>query len=294
MSNFFLTTFVPALGVVITALLLIYGVYYRWVDVPQKWLLTPGAVAGMIVVAVLCNGWLGVKMYLSQSAQQAWHDSAAVRASRERFVLPQDFQYGELLIPAGSLVNRSDPFDRGDPTRPLALHGMDAVRFPQPVEVAGVQVIALQVLPMRMELADNQRIGPVYRYDTASQSWVPNKVVPYINCKKGQIATFQVPHIDYDVRAEVGKAPPDGPNARFAPSQWLFKTCEAAPPVTVQPAAPVEGGKVWVLPAPIVPAAPETAEGASAAASAPALPAEPAASAAPAVPPSSASSAASK
>ena len=104
------------------------------------------------------------------------------------------------------------------------------------------------------------------------------------------VATFQVPHIDYDVRAEVGKAPPDGPNARFAPSQWLFKTCEAAPPVTVQPAAPVESDTVWVLPAPVAPAAPETAEGASAAASAPALPAQPAASAATAVPPSPAAS----
>ena len=293
MSNFFLTTFVPALGVVVTALLLIYGVYYRWVDVPQKWLLTPAAVGILVVVAVLCNGWLGVKMYLSQSTQQAWHDSAAVRASRERFVLPQDFQYGELLIPAGSLINRTDPFDRGEPTRPLALHGLDAVQFPQPVEVAGVQVISLQALPLRMELAENQRIGPVYRYDPASQTWVPNKVVPYLNCKKGQIATFQVPHIEYDVRAEVGKAPPDGPNARFAPSQWLFKTCEAAPPVAVKPAEPGEGGTVWVLPAPVVPAAPPAADGASAAASAPAVPAEPAASAAsaaPAVPPTPAAS----
>ncbi|MBP9640869.1 MAG: hypothetical protein KBE17_06745 [Acidovorax sp.] len=271
MSNFLLTTFIPALGVVISALLLIYGVYYRWVDVPQKWLLTPGALIGMVVVAVLCNGWLGVRMYLSQSAQQAWHDSAAVRASRERFVLPQDFQYGELLVPAGSLINRTDPLDRGAPTSPLALHGLDAVRFPQPVVVAGVLVNAMQVLPMRLELAENQRIGPAYRYDTASQNWVPNKVVPYLNCKKGQIATFQVPHIAYDVAAEVGKAPPDGPLARFAPSQWLFKACEAAPPVTVQEAAPVESAKVWVLPPPPVPAEPASApEGA--AASAPAVP----------------------
>ena len=235
MSNFLLTTFIPALGVVISALLLIYGVYYRWVDVPQKWLLTPGALIGMVVVAVLCNGWLGVRMYLSQSAQQAWHDSAAVRASRERFVLPQDFQYGELLVPAGSLINGTDPLDRGAPTSPLALHGLDAVRFPQPVVVAGVLVNAMQVLPMRLELAENQ------------------------------------PHIADDVAAEVGKAPPDGPLARFAPSQWLFKACEAAPPVTVQEAAPVESAKVWVLPPPPVPAEPASApEGA--AASAPAVP----------------------
>lgn len=118
MLNFFLSTFVPALGVVLTAALLIYGVYYRWVDVPQKWLLTREALVALIVVAGLCDVWLGVRAYLSHTEKQTWQDSAAVRASRERFVLPQDFQYGELLIPAGSLINRTDPFDRGEPHRP--------------------------------------------------------------------------------------------------------------------------------------------------------------------------------
>lgn len=250
MWNFFLTTFVPALGVVLTAALLIYGVYVRWVEVSQKWLLTRPALVALMATALLCNAWLGVRVYQSQNAKQAWQDSAALRASRERFVLPQDFQYGELLVPAGSLINRSDPFDRGERTRPLALYGMDAVRFPQPTEVAGVLANALQTLPMRVELAENKRMGPVYRYDNASQSWVPNKVVPYINCKKGQLATFQVPHIDYDVQAEVGKPPPDGANARFAPSQWLFKTCETAPPITVQPAPAGDAGTAWTIPAP--------------------------------------------
>lgn len=236
MSNFFLTTFVPTLGVVLTAALLIYGVYFRWVDVPHKWLLTRSALTALIVVAVLCDAWLGVRAYASHTEKQSWQDRAALRSSRERFVLPQDVQYGELLIPAGSLINRSDPFDRGEPARPLALHGLDAVRFAQPVEIAGVVAAALQTVPMRVELAENQRIGPVHRYDTATQSWVVNKVVPAINCKKGQVALFQVPHIEYDLQAEVGKPPPDGPDARFAPSQWLFRGCEGGPAVTVQPA----------------------------------------------------------
>ena len=94
---------------------------------------------------------------------------------------------------------------------------------------------ALQVVPMRVELADNQRIGPVHRYDTATQTWVPNKVMPTLQCRKGQIALFQVPHIPYDLQAEVGKPPPDGPDARFAPSQWLFRGCENGR-VTVQAA----------------------------------------------------------
>ena len=76
MLNFFLSTFVPALGVVLTAALLIYGVYYRWVDVPQKWLLTREALVALIVVAGLCDVWLGVRAYLSHT------EMSATRASR--------------------------------------------------------------------------------------------------------------------------------------------------------------------------------------------------------------------
>ena len=111
---------------------------------------------------------------------------------------------------------------------PLALHGLDAVRFAQPVEVAGVLATALQVVPMRVELADNQRIGPVHRYDTATQTWVPNKVMPTLQCRKGQIALFQVPHIPYDLQAEVGKPPPDGPTPVLRPASGCFAVAKTA------------------------------------------------------------------
>ena len=45
--------------------------------------------------------WLGVRAYLSHTESRPGK-TALPCASRERFVLPQDFQYGELLIPAGS------------------------------------------------------------------------------------------------------------------------------------------------------------------------------------------------
>ncbi|MFY3385843.1 hypothetical protein [Paracidovorax sp. MALMAid1276] len=240
--NFIFATLIPLLGLVLTGALLVYAVYVRWIDIQQKWLLTPRALQVLIAVAVACNAWLGLRMYMSHSAQQARVDGASVRASRERFVLPQDFQYGELLIPAGSLINRRDPFDKGEPGRPLALHGLEAVRFAQPVELAGVVASALQVLPARLELAQDQRLGPVYRYDNATQSWVPNKVISGLACKKGQIAVFQVPPIAYDVQAEVGKPAPDGPDARFAPSQWLLRACENGPAITVEPAFAPTGG----------------------------------------------------
>ncbi|WP_298212076.1 hypothetical protein [Acidovorax sp.] len=234
--QFIVATLLPLLGLLLAGALLIYAMYVRWVDVPNKWLLTRRGLVVACVVAAACNVLLVAQLFMSHSAKQARQDGAVVRASRERFVLPQDFQYGELLIPAGSLINRSDPFDKGEPGRPLALHGLEAVRFVEPVQVAAVWARALQVVPARVELAQDQQIGPLYRYDNATQTWVPHKLIPAMACKKGQLALFQVPHIDYDVQAEVGKPAPDGPDARFLPSQWLFRGCENGPSLAVQPA----------------------------------------------------------
>ena len=234
--NFVLATLLPLLGLALTAALLLYALYVRWLDVPHKWLLTRRSLQVLCAVALVLDALLLVQLYLPHSARQARADGAAVRASRERFVLPRDYQYGELLIPAGSLINRNDPFDKGEPDRPLALHGLEAVRFAQPVELAGVWASALQTVPMRVELAQDQTIGPVYRYDSASQGWALHTLVPAMACRKGQVAVFQVPPIPYDVQAEVGRPAPDGPQARFAPSQWLFRNCENGPPVSVAPA----------------------------------------------------------
>ena len=241
--HFVLATLLPLLGLVLTAALLLYGMYVRWLDVPQKWLLTRRALQVLCAVAVALDALLLVQLYLPHSARQARQDGAAMRASRERFVLPRDFQYGELLIPQGSLINRNDPFDKGEPNRPLALHGLESVRFAQPVEVAGIWASALQTVPVRVELAQDQTIGPVYRFNTASQGWELHKLVPAMACRKGQVAVFHVPHIPFDVQAEVGKPAPDGPDARFAPSQWLFRNCENGPPVSVAPAAPAPAAR---------------------------------------------------
>ena len=234
--NFVFTVLVPLLGLVLVAALLAYGIYVRWFDAPQKWLLTPRAFRAVCAVAGLCIAVFVLQLYLRDNARDDRQDRAAVRASRERFVLPQDFQYGELLIPAGSLINRQDPFDQGEPGRPLALHGLAAVRFAQPVEVAGVWASALQTVPARVELAQNQTVGPVYSVSSRTQQWERNRVKPTMACKKGQIAVFMVPHIPHDAQAEVGKPPPDGPDARFLPSQWMFRHCENGPAIALEPA----------------------------------------------------------
>ena len=234
--SFVLATLLPLLGLALTAALRLYALYVRWLDVPHKWLLTRRSLQVLCAVALVLDALLLVQLYLPHSARQARADGAAVRASRERFVLPQDYQYGELLIPAGSLINRNDPFDKGEPDRPLALHGLEAVRFAQPVEVAGVWASALQATPARVELAQNQTVGPVYSVNSRTQRWERNRVKPTMACKKGQIAVFMVPHIPHDVQAEVGKPPPDGPDARFLPSQWMFRHCENGPAIALEPA----------------------------------------------------------
>ncbi len=237
--HFIVATLLPLTGLLLTGALLVYAVYARWAPLTQKWVLTRRALQVLWGVALACDAVLAARLYLAHSAQQAWQDGAALRASRQRFVLPQDFAYGELVIPAGSLVNRTDPFDRGEPHRPLALHGLEAVRFAQPVEVAGVRASALQVTPARVELAQDQRLGPLYRYDAATRAWVVHRAVPALACKRGRVAVFEVPHIAYDVQAEIGRPPPDGSAARFRPSQWLLRGCEPGPAIAVEPAAPV-------------------------------------------------------
>lgn len=235
--NFIVATLIPVTGLLLTAALLVYAVYDHVVVLTQKWVLTRRALQVLWGVAIACDAVLATRVYLVKSEQQAWQDGAALRAARQRFTLEHDHTYGELLVPAGSLVNRNDPFDKGERNRPVSLHGLEAVRFSQPVEVAGVWASALQVSPARVELAQDQRLGPIYRYDAATKGWVVNKLVPALACKRGQVAVFEVPHIPYDVQAEIGKPAPDGPQARFLPSQWMLRNCEPGPAVRVEAAA---------------------------------------------------------
>ena len=79
-------------------------------------------------------------------------------------------------------------------------------------------------------------LGPVYHITSPERGWERHRIKSTAACKKGQLAVFHVPHIAYDVAAELDRPPPDGAQARFAPSQWLFRYCENAPPITLEPA----------------------------------------------------------
>ncbi|RGE42409.1 hypothetical protein DZC30_16685 [Comamonas testosteroni] len=196
-------------------------------------------VIALTLIAVLGDIWgLFLYMKIRQFHQESTLQSH-YRQSRQQFVLPQDFQYGELLIPKGSLINRYDAFDNGEPQRPLRMNRLDAVRFAHPVQVAGVWASAMS--GGVLELDRDQRISSVFHFDDKAQDgyggWVLDPSRPYLECKKGQQARFNVPLIDYDIQAEFGKPAPDGPDARFKPSQWAVTECFGGRgPIEVKPA----------------------------------------------------------
>lgn len=207
----------------------------------------------LTALALVCDAWTGYLFSMHALQAREIEREVHYKESRRHFVLPQDFHYGELLIPKGSLIDRYDPFDNGEPHMPVALRGLQAVRFPHPVQVAGVWATAME--GDRLELAHDQHIGPVVRFDGDAAdgygAWVLDASRPTLACRQGELALFEVPLIDYDIVAEFGKPEPDGPAARFKPSQWRVMECESGRgPIEVAPAytgpAPKGAqGSVW-------------------------------------------------
>ena len=186
---------------------------------------------------LLVTLWVGVLVFKLIQFKLEIDVEKWQRGSRAQFVLQRDFQYGEFTVPKGTLVNRYDVFDNGDPQRPLGLRGLEALQFPAPVQLAGLWVDALQTSPGRMRLSADQRISPVYHSDPESGDWVINPSRPFIDCKAGGNAWFHTPFIDYDIEAEFLIGEPDGVLARFKPSQWLFTDCGSNwTPMEIKPA----------------------------------------------------------
>lgn len=235
----FLILFVLPLAGVVSTILLVGGALARWVGRRRKhplsrkartWL---WALAGLTLVLDMWSSFLAYEFVgISRAVDQA----AANRAARQDFLLPRNFQYGELLIPAGSQINRFDPFDNGEQDLPLALRGLRAVRFSQPVQIAGATAIAMEVYPPRLQLVEDQTVGPMFAYNKRGEL-VRDGQPASVACRKGQIASFNAPLIAYDVVAEFAKPEPDGPAARFKPSQWQFLGCTDDGAISLPPVA---------------------------------------------------------
>lgn len=189
------------------------------------------ALAGDIWGVVMARKFAQIDERIEQQAHY--------RHSRQRFVLPQDFLYGEVLMPQGTLINRYDPFDNGERQRPLGLRGLDTARFPHPMQIAGAWVTAIE--GHTLELAHDQRISPVFHFDGTINppygEWVIDPQRPYLECKQGDWARAHIPLMDYDIQAEFLIGEPDGAQARYRPSQWGFVECSSGlPAIEVEPA----------------------------------------------------------
>ncbi len=234
----------PALGVLLAVAL---AGYAGWYFLGRK-----GSVAAFfswkvrlwsVLVLLLC-GWT---VFLAAKLQQVTDEIALndwYKQRRRSFVLERDFQFGELHVPRGTLVNRYDPFDNGEPLRPVELRGLERLQFPQPVQVAGVWATQLETSATRVTLAHDQRIGPVYRFDDDNGGYARDTSTPHLGCKAGDDAWFNVPLIEYDIVAEFGVPEPDGPQARFKPSQWQLLRCGPPDdPIRMLPAFHAAGPK---------------------------------------------------
>ncbi len=239
----------PVIGVLLTVWLLGYIVFFVRKNKKKSTKFFSPKILFITVLVVICNLWMGYLFYDYKSFEYEFSLEQHYKESRSHFVLAQDYQYGELLIPKGSLISRSDPFDNGESRLPLSLRGLDAVRFPYPVKVAGIWVIAME--PPRLELARDQQIGPIIRFEAnekdAYGKWVYDKENPKIACFKGDLVLFDIPSIDYDIQKEFGKPEPDGSNARFRPSEWRVQQCEKGQ-INISPAyTEIAPKKSWFL-----------------------------------------------
>lgn len=241
--NFLLLLLLPWFTKVLLLVLAVRGLWWWWRgrqptpgQRPRFWNTT-----NIVLSALAALGLLGSTafFYTIASVKQSNESAHYYSQSRERFVLPRDFQYGELLIPQGSLINRYG-HDDGEPQAPLGLRGLEAVRFPKAVQVGNVWAAAVQTMPARMELAADQRLGPLYHFDAQANNgygdWVPTTETPYVDCLRGDIASFHAPEPAFDVQAEITTGPPDGAQARFAPSTWRLTGCASGKaPLWIEP-----------------------------------------------------------
>ena len=222
-------------------------------DTPKPRLWTPMTIVLTLLVTI-CVGWTWFMIYEGRQISRRAELVSFYHESRSQFVLPEDHQHGELTFPQGSLVNRYDAHDSGEPQRPVSLRGLDAVRFSRPVLVAGVWASAMN--GDLVELDRDQRISPVYRdaprTSKSAGGWVIDRSRPYIDCKKGQLLRFYRPMQSVEEFRKIPwNAPtPDGPAAYFKPSEWKAQECVSDQgPIKLQPAfnkPPPDGAQTQV------------------------------------------------
>lgn len=108
--------------------------------------LLASALAIYPVAFVLMLFDIAIRDLKSQRAEERWN-------RRSYLTLDEAKPFGEITLTKGSWVNRQEPRLPGTEDSPITMDGVTAVRFPRPQSVAGVPIIAFEVLPPVMELA---------------------------------------------------------------------------------------------------------------------------------------------
>ncbi|MEW7001999.1 hypothetical protein M5585_26670 [Serratia ureilytica] len=158
----------------------------------------------------------------SQRAEERWN-------RRSYLTLDEAKPLGEITLTKGSWVNRQEPRLPGTENSPITMDGVTAVRFPRPQSVAGVPIIAFEVLPPVMELAS------AHTFTRPSGQRV--------RCEAGWLVSFSLPPDKPAPQWEEWQA--GLPAAAFRPSDWIFRECFPGSPIAV---LTLHNGEVRVLP----------------------------------------------
>lgn len=233
-----LFVFIPLIGGVLTLILFAKAVIFWLKHKKLSVQFFSKKIIYLSVITLICDICAVCVFYFFTSIEYEFELKSYYKEQRSHFILSQDYQYGELLVPKGSLISRNDAFDNGEPQLPVSLRGLKAIRFPHPVKVAGIWIIAME--PPRLELAQDQYVIPVGRSNTGTtinqHHSKHHKQQSLVTCSRGDLVVVDIPSIEYDIIKEFGKPEPDGPNARFRPSEWIITDCEKGQgPIEVSP-----------------------------------------------------------
>lgn len=131
---------------------------------------------------------------------------ARAKEALQAFSLKEAYQYGDVLLPEGTKIERYDPYDSdGDVDRAARLTGLILAEFPEPIKIASVWASAIETRGL-LRLSRNQRISGIF-------------------CRTNQMVRFHVPSVEYNDIHDP-EIPEGEPDVRLMTEQWTFWECE--------------------------------------------------------------------
>lgn len=149
----------------------------------------------LILILVLFDCFGIYMSRLKSNVEKEVYKKYENKKSRRNFTLQNEYQFGDVLFPAGTKIVRYDPNDNGEDNLPLSLTGLDRAEFPYPLKINNLMVTAIQ------------RNGDMWLL------WLDGKhQIQETWCDENQVAAFAYPYIS-------------GYEVIFKTSEWIFKYC---------------------------------------------------------------------